>query len=142
MSFSSPAGPGGVRRPLRVVVVDDSPLACKIVADALAFDAEIEIVGTAHDGLAALELIEAKRPDVITLDLTMPDLDGFGVLDALQGMQGRPGVVVIASGVDSADLHRRGVTEVVHKRTMSDDELFDLLAEIVGAVKSAYRAAR
>jgi two-component system chemotaxis response regulator CheB len=128
--------PAGQRKAVRVVVVDDSPLACKIVTDALSFDEDVEVIGTAHDGLAALELIHATRPDVVTLDMTMPDLDGMGVLDALDPAT-RPGIVVIALGPDMGDLRRLGVHEVVRKRTASDDELFDLLAEIVGAVKNA-----
>lgn len=125
-----------------MLVIDDSPLACKMISDALAFDDQVEVVGTAHDGLVALELIEKMAPDVITLDMRMPHLDGAGVLDALEEMPRRPGVVVIAAAADGGELCLRGVNAVVHKRAMNDDERFDLLAEIIGAVESAVRGRR
>ncbi|TWT48260.1 protein-glutamate methylesterase/protein-glutamine glutaminase [Botrimarina hoheduenensis] len=70
--------------PLKCLVVDDSALYRKIVRDVLAGMPDVEVVGIASDGQQALTQIEALRPDVVTLDLEMPRLDGIGVLRELQ----------------------------------------------------------
>jgi two-component system chemotaxis response regulator CheB len=70
-------------RRARVLIVDDSAFARKVIREALSTSPEIEIVGTARDGLDALEKISLLSPDVITLDLVMPNLDGLGLLAAL-----------------------------------------------------------
>src|SRR5690349_6357592 len=88
---------------VRVLVVDDSAFARKVVREVLAASAEIEVVGFARDGLEALERIEELKPDVLTLDLTMPNLDGIGVLRALPTAN-RPRVVVVSISDSDSDL--------------------------------------
>ncbi|HSU40645.1 MAG TPA: response regulator, partial [Polyangiaceae bacterium] len=68
---------------IRALVVDDSAFARKVMRESLAASSEIEVVATATDGIDALEKIAELDPDVITLDLAMPNLDGVGVLKAL-----------------------------------------------------------
>src|ERR1700760_3504262 len=68
--------------PVRVVVADDSALMRNIVTRSLT-KAGLEVVGSARDGDEALALCERERPDAMTLDLTMPGLDGLGVLRVL-----------------------------------------------------------
>ncbi len=65
---------------VRVLVVDDSALMRKLIPAILARDASIEVVGTAMDGAFALKKIEELRPDVVTLDLEMPRMDGMETL--------------------------------------------------------------
>ena len=67
----------GAKR-IRVLVVDDSAFARKVLRMALNADPRLDVVGTASDGLDALEKIDALKPDVVTLDLVMPHLDGLG----------------------------------------------------------------
>lgn len=86
-----------ISRPLRVLVVDDSALYRKFVKDALSGESDIEVVGTAHHGQAALERIIELRPDLITLDVDMPELDGLGVLAALRERQLPVGVIVCSA---------------------------------------------
>src|SRR5262249_28502394 len=65
---------------IRVLVVDDSALMRKLIPATLARDPEIEVVGTAMDGAFALKKIEELKPDVVTLDLEMPRMDGMETL--------------------------------------------------------------
>ena len=69
---------------IRVVVADDFPLVREGVVRALNADPAIEVVGQAENGQEALELAERLRPDVMILDLRMPDLGGLAVLDKLR----------------------------------------------------------
>ena len=84
-------------RPIRVLVVDDSAVVRKLVSDALKSDPEIEVVGTAIDPYAARDKIKQLNPDVITLDLEMPRMDGLTFLKIL--MEQRPLPVIIMSSL-------------------------------------------
>ncbi len=69
---------------LRVLIVDDEPLARERLRDLLAREEDVEIVGECADGKAAIETIDAERPDLVFLDVQMPELDGFDVLEAIE----------------------------------------------------------
>jgi len=71
-------------RKLRVLVVDDAVVVRKIVADVLSADPDIEIAGTAPNGRIALQKITQVNPDVVTLDVEMPEMDGIATLKALR----------------------------------------------------------
>ena len=68
---------------LRIVIVDDEPLARRRVKRLLAGMDDVAIAGEAGDGLSAVACIDATRPDVVLLDVQMPELDGFGVVSRL-----------------------------------------------------------
>jgi two-component system chemotaxis response regulator CheB len=68
---------------IRVLVVDDSAVVRSIIADSIAAAPGMKVVGMASDGQKALELIELVRPDVITLDIQMPNMDGMATLDVI-----------------------------------------------------------
>lgn len=68
---------------LRTLIVDDEPLAVERLQVLLSRQPDIELSGTASDGLAALRLVEALSPDLILLDISMPGLDGLAVARAL-----------------------------------------------------------
>ena len=80
----------------RVLIVDDEPLARERLADLLAQEPDIEIAGQCADGLCALERIRQERPDLVFLDVQMPELDGFGVVASLEESQ-RPLVVFVTA---------------------------------------------
>ncbi|TWT33179.1 protein-glutamate methylesterase/protein-glutamine glutaminase [Blastopirellula retiformator] len=82
---------------IRVLVVDDSALYRKLVRDILAQIPQIEVVGIAADGRIALEKIEYFQPDLITLDVEMPTIDGLGVLKDLKRFANPPGVIMLSA---------------------------------------------
>jgi len=126
---------------IRVLVVDDSAFARKVLRESLATHPGIEVVGTARDGLEALEKIAELKPDVITLDLIMPNLDGLGVLHALPPAGGPRVVIVSISDSDSAlgvEALQAGAVELVHKPTaLATDRLYELSAELIQKVLTA-----
>jgi two-component system, chemotaxis family, protein-glutamate methylesterase/glutaminase len=83
---------------MRVVIIDDSALARQAVARTLSFDPELQIVGQAADAQEARQLVRELNPDVITLDLELPGMDGLGFLRNL--MRLRPTPVIIISQHD------------------------------------------
>jgi two-component system, chemotaxis family, protein-glutamate methylesterase/glutaminase len=87
-------------RVLRVMVVDDSALNRDEMVMALQNAGDIEVVGTAVDGTDALRLAPQLRPDVITLDLEMPKMDGFSFLRVIQGVWPCPVIVISSAAAD------------------------------------------
>lgn len=74
---------GGLDRPIRVLIVDDEPLARQRLAVLLAGEPGVEVVGECANGLEALREITSAHPDLVFLDVQMPELDGLGVVEAL-----------------------------------------------------------
>ena len=133
----------------RVLVVDDSAFARKVVREVLGRCPDLEVVGHARDGLEALEKITELSPDVVTLDLVMPHLDGLGVLRALSSWadagQVPPRVVVVSiSGAESdlaLDALANGAVDLVHKPTaLATDRLYGLSSDLVTKVRAAAAA--
>ena len=80
--------------PIKVLIVDDSAFNRRSIAQALAGTPEVKVVGTAADGEEALRLVGALKPNVITLDLEMPKMDGFTFLRILMSKMPTPVIVV------------------------------------------------
>lgn len=128
-------------RRVRVLIADDSAFARKVLRETLSQSPAIEVVGLARDGLEALEKVAELKPDVLTLDLVMPNLDGLGVLRGLPAT-GAPRVVVVSiSDNDSAlgiEALQAGAVDLVHKPTaLATDRLYELSAELVAKVLAA-----
>lgn len=80
--------------PIRVLVVDDSALMRQLLSTLLAQDPEIEVVGTAPDPLVARDRIKALDPDVVTLDIEMPHMDGVSFLRKIMALRPMPVVMI------------------------------------------------
>ena len=125
----------------RVLVVDDSAFIRKVVSQMLARSPFIEVVGTARDGNEALELAAELQPDVITLDLIMPGMDGVQFLQ--QQMARKPIPVVVCSiahesGEMAIAAFDAGAVEFVQKPTaLATDRVFEIADELVAKVKAA-----
>lgn len=113
--------------PIRVLVVDDSAVARRLVAGALAADPQVELVGTASGGLEALALMDGLAPDVVVLDLEMPGLDGLGTLAALRRTHPRLPVIMFSvrterGAVATVDALAAGATDYVAKPSAAGPE--------------------
>jgi two-component system chemotaxis response regulator CheB len=125
----------------RVLIVDDSAFARTVLSRVLRASGGIEVIGTARDGDDALARIAELDPDVVTLDLTMPQLDGIGVLRALAGRP-RPRVIVVSvSTIDSAigvEALALGAIDLISKPSaLATDRLYELGDQLVKTVLAA-----
>jgi two-component system chemotaxis response regulator CheB len=125
----------------RVLVVDDSAFARTVLARLMRASGQIDVIATARDGVDALDRIHALDPDVITLDLTMPNVDGLGVLRALAGRP-RPRVIVVSiSTIDSdvgAEALTLGAIELIAKPTaLANDRLHEIGDQLIATVLAA-----
>jgi two-component system chemotaxis response regulator CheB len=132
-----------MNRKIRVLVVDDSALVRKALTDSLSKASDIEVVGTAVDPFVAKDRIMTLSPDVLTLDIEMPRMDGLTFLKLL--MQRRPMPVVILSSLTGSgsakalEALRAGAVEVLQKPAgpLSAFEDQHRLAEVIRAAAGA-----
>jgi two-component system chemotaxis response regulator CheB len=85
---------------IRVVVVDDSPTARALLVEILSGDPDIQVIGEARDGAEGVEMVQRLRPDVVTMDVHMPRLDGIAATKEI--MITAPTPIVVATGSQSA----------------------------------------
>lgn len=126
---------------IRVLVVDDSAFVRKVVTQMLSRSPFVEIVGMARDGAEALEMCQRLSPDVITLDLVMPNVDGLEFLRRQMAI--RPIPVIICSishdsGASALEAFELGAVEFVQKPTaLATDRVFEIADELLAKVKAA-----
>jgi len=82
---------------IRVLIVEDSPVAQEFLMHIFSFDPEVQVVGVAENGLEAIDLVSLKRPDVITMDIHMPIMDGFESTRKIMETVPTPIVIVSSS---------------------------------------------
>jgi len=85
----------------KIMIVDDSSIIRQMIEQTLA-DQNIEVVGTASDGKTAIELFKDLQPEIVTLDITMPEMDGLSVLEELLKISPGVKVMVITALSDKA----------------------------------------
>jgi two-component system chemotaxis response regulator CheB len=129
----------------RVLIVDDSALVRQMLNEFLSSDPTIEVVGTAADPYAAREKIKQLNPDVLTLDVEMPRMDGITFLRNLMRLRPMPVVMVSALTAKGAEVTLEalelGAVDFVSKpRTDVASALEDYRGEIIEKVKTAARA--
>jgi two-component system chemotaxis response regulator CheB len=90
------------RNKIKVLVVDDSAIVRKVLADALSQEADIQVVGTAPDPFVARDKILSLEPDVLTIDVEMPRMDGVSFLKRLMHYHPLPVIVISSLGVASS----------------------------------------
>src|SRR3954452_10881891 len=140
--------------PIRLLIVDDSALVRKLLTEMLGRDREIEVVGTAADPYAAREKIKQLNPDVITLDVEMPRMDGLTFLENLMRLRPMPVVMVSSLTQKGAEITLRalelGAIDFVAKPRVDvagslveyADELIEKIKVAAGARVSARSSTR
>ncbi len=131
--------------PIRVLCVDDSALVRQLLTHILDSDPGIEVVGVAPDPLVAREKIKRLDPDVLTLDIEMPKMDGLSFLEKLMRLRPMPVVMLSTLTQKGAEVSLRalemGAVEVVPKPTQDLARVLPELSEtIISAVKAAASA--
>jgi two-component system chemotaxis response regulator CheB len=101
---AAPAGASAAKRRIKVLIVDDSALVRSLLTDILRADPGIEVVGVASDAHIAREKIKALNPDVLTLDVEMPKMDGITFLKNLMRLRPMPVVMVSSLTERGADV--------------------------------------
>jgi len=93
-----------VERKIKVLIVDDSAIVRKLLGEALAAETDIEVVGTAPDPYVARDKILSLRPDVLTLDIEMPRMDGITFLKKLMKFHPMPVIIISSLGQASSKI--------------------------------------
>jgi CheY-like chemotaxis protein len=119
------------QRPKRILVVDDEEDLRTFVAGI--FDGLGYVVECAEDGAAALQKMATTTPDLVVLDLMMPVMDGWGVLDRLRGMARHPPVVILSAYADCPRAIKAGAVGCLSKPFR--------LQDLVGTCENVLRAA-
>jgi two-component system chemotaxis response regulator CheB len=129
--------------PIRVLIVDDSALVRRLLVDALAGEPDIEVVGTAPDPYVARDKIVALSPDVLTLDIEMPRMDGLTFLKRVMHYQPMPVIVISSLGqagcAATVEALRLGAVEVLAK-PQGPLTAGDLTTQLAGKVRMAASA--
>jgi len=132
-----------VAAPIKVLIADDSSLMRTLLSDLLTIDGNIQVVGTARDGVAAVEMASQLHPDVLVMDVQMPRLSGLEALRQI--MDRRPMPVVIISGLNNSafvsQAFQLGAVDAISKPsgTVSVD-LYKIQDELISKVKTAAQA--
>lgn len=131
---------------IKVLVIEDSVIFRRVLANAVNSDPKLSLIGTAGDAFEAVKIIEKVIPDVITLDIEMPHMNGLTFLKKL--MQQHPIPVIIISSITKGNrevclnAYQTGAVEIIDKplRLKNDEGLRDFYSEICDKIKGASSA--
>jgi two-component system, NarL family, nitrate/nitrite response regulator NarL len=109
---------GGASPRIRIVLVDDHPVVVKGLQALFRAEDDLDVVAACRTGAEGLVAVREHRPDVVVLDIRMPDLDGFGMLRAMEGDDHAPRVILLTAEIDehaTLEAVRLGVHGIVLK---------------------------
>jgi len=122
----------GGKRTLKLMIVDDSNIMRRRIERSQRFE-QLELVGTAGNGLEALELFKKTDPDVVTMDITMPQMDGIECIARLVAMKPAVRILVVSALADKAtavEAMERGANGFLNK-PFTDRQLNEAIAELM-----------
>jgi len=128
---------------IRVLVVEDSATTRELITAILERVSDIQVVGQAADGLEGVELAEMLRPDVITMDINMPRLNGYEATKQI--MDRVPTPIVVVTSISAQEMIHRGLdillagaVDIVQKPSSLDESSYQTIGEeLVAKVKAA-----
>jgi two-component system, chemotaxis family, chemotaxis protein CheY len=126
------AAHNGAKRSFKLLIVDDSNIMRRRIERSQQFD-ELEVVGAAANGLEAIELFKKTDPDLVTMDLTMPQMDGIECIEKLVELKPAVRILVISALSDKAtavDAMEKGANGFLNK-PFTDRQLNEALAELI-----------
>jgi two-component system, chemotaxis family, protein-glutamate methylesterase/glutaminase len=130
-----------MKDPVRVLVVDDSALMRKLIPQMLAGDDSIDVVGTAMDGSFCLKKIEELKPNVVTLDLEMPGMNGIDTLKEIMRRDPVPVIVFSSHSIEGASITMKalglGAFDCVTKPKDASMHMAETARELIAKVKAA-----
>ncbi len=122
----------GVKRQVRLLIVDDSNIMRRRIERSQQFE-ELEVVGSAANGLEAIEMFRRTDPDMVTMDLTMPQMDGIECITQLVQLKPQVRILVISALADKAtavEAMERGANGFLNK-PFTDRQLNEAIAELM-----------
>jgi two-component system, chemotaxis family, chemotaxis protein CheY len=123
---------GKAKRSFKLMIVDDSNLMRRRIERSQQFE-ELQLVGTAADGIEALDLFRETDPDVVTMDITMPHMDGIECIARLVAMKPSIRILVVSALADKAtavEAMERGANGFLNK-PFTDRQLNEAIAELL-----------
>jgi two-component system chemotaxis response regulator CheY len=124
-------------QPIRMLIVDDSNIVRRRIERSQQIP-DLQVVGSAADGREALEMFRATDPDVVTMDITMPHMDGIECVEKLVQMKPEVLILVISALADKAtavEVMEKGANGFLHK-PFSDRQLNEALEELLRGVRA------
>ncbi|HVE20829.1 MAG TPA: chemotaxis response regulator protein-glutamate methylesterase [Acidocella sp.] len=133
-------------RPVRLLIVDDSETMCRFIASVVQTDRDVEVVGIAGDPNEARQAIKQLNPDVITLDIEMPHMNGLEFLEKIMRLRPTPVIMVSSLTQEGAEVSLRaleiGAVDCVAKPSVANMHSLDSLADLVKAAANARHVIR
>src|SRR6185437_14322507 len=93
-----------VGKPIRVMIVDDSAFMRKVLHGIISSDPQLQVCGEARDGRDALAQLESVRPDVISMDINMPHMDGLQATEVIMSSNPHPVLIVSSESREGAEV--------------------------------------
>jgi len=132
MNASLNGNANGARRAMKLMIVDDSNIMRRRIERSQQFE-ELELVGTACNGLEAIEMFRKMDPDVVTMDLTMPQMDGIECIENIVKIKPAVRILVISALADKAtavEAMEKGANGFLNK-PFTDRQLNEAIAELI-----------
>jgi two-component system chemotaxis response regulator CheB len=127
-----------------VLIVDDSALVRQLLADMISRDPELEVAGLARNGLEAIEMTRELSPDVITMDIHMPEMDGLSALEYIMKKSPRPVVMLSAlvkkGAAPTLKALELGAVDFIAKPTQLPTSVNDIREDVIQKIKAAARS--
>ncbi|MGY3804348.1 protein-glutamate methylesterase/protein-glutamine glutaminase [Pigmentibacter ruber] len=132
------------KKKIKVLIIDDSISMRKFFSSLLSFDHQIEVIATAQDPFEAFKIIEQKKPDVITLDLHMPKMDGFTFLQKMMQQYPTPTIIISSYAKENSENALKALTygaiDIFPKQVIQPGSNVEVIAkELIHKVKLAAR---